>query len=78
MRFAVIVVDNTAQYIAKVHTVVQSSFFVLFLYKKYGVVLMDIHFNRLTAKYKKEKVKKQHTGSLNFYRKRFRKGLWNL
>ena len=56
MSFAVIVVDNTAQYIAKVHIVVQSSFFVLFLYKKYGEVLMDIHFNRLTAKYKKETI----------------------
>ena len=39
---------------------------------------MDIHFNRLTAKYKKEKVKNQYAGSLNFYRERFRKGLWNL
>ena len=39
---------------------------------------MDIHFNRLTAKYKKEKVKKQHASLLNFYRKRFRKRLWNL
>ena len=66
MSFAVIVVDNTAQYIAKVHIVVQSSFFVLFLYKKYGEVLMDIHFNRLTAKYKKEKVKNRYAGLLNF------------
>ena len=28
----------------------------LFLYKKYGEVLRDIHFNRLTAKYKKETI----------------------
>ena len=28
----------------------------LVLYKKYGEVLMDIHFNRLTAKYKKETI----------------------
>ena len=38
----------------------------LVLYKKYGVVLMDIHFNRLTAKYKKETIDTKQNGIKDF------------